>query len=264
MIHQLISGTILASILMSANAIAGRTLSGFEPLKIKTAEEKLEWDYSGKKAPQHWAELKDEFALCGQGMNQSPVSLSSVSAFDVSLPAITPDYSHAAESIEYNGHSVELHFTSGNRLQLGNQTFMLQQVYFHSPAEHTIDGQHMPMEIHFVHRNEQGQLTVLAVLVKEGAANNALTNAWAQMPDNFSKPQPLTSPVKASALLPASFDYFSYNGSLTTPPCSEGVRWLVLKTPITVSPAQLEQFRTRMGHDNNRPLQPLNARPALQ
>jgi carbonic anhydrase len=145
------------------------------------------------------------------------------------------------------------------------KTFELKQFHFHSPSEHTLNGRSFPMEMHLVHSDESGNLAVVAVLMSEASTDNpVLATLWAQMPGRPGDRNSLAAKVNAGALLPKGKSYYRYSGSLTTPPCSEGVRWYVLKEPIAVSKAQVEAFRTAVGTANNRPTQPVNARAVLR
>jgi len=137
------------------------------------------------------------------------------------------------------------------------------QFHFHSPSENHINDESFPMEAHIVHGDGVGNFAVIAVMFKEGEANPALEALWENMPTTEGEHRKLNT-ANLSDLLPENKDYYRFTGSLTTPPCSEGLRWLVLKNPITASKAQIEQFQKVMQHPNNRPLQPINARVILQ
>jgi len=147
---------------------------------------------------------------------------------------------------------------------LRGNTYQLKQFHFHSPSENLIDGKSYPLEGHLVHSDDKGNLAVIGVMFNVGEANPVLSAAWAVMPEKADGKNPLSAPVNAAGLLPSDQDYYRFNGSLTTPPCSEGVTWIVMKQAMTASQAQIDQFSKLMGHPNNRPVQPVNARPVLK
>lgn len=221
------------------------------------------WGYEGDTGPAHWGELAPEFAACSSGKNQSPVDIATV--IDGPLAALDFSYGTAATTIFNNGHTVQLSFEPGSELKVDGLTFGLKQVHFHTPSENRIDGKSYPLEAHLVHASADGQLAVVAVIYELGQDNSVLASSWAQLPTTVSDPLPLSSPLKAAELLPAKRDYYRYSGSLTTPPCSEGVRWLVFKDHPQVSKAQVERFVAALGgRHNNRPVQPYHARQVVE
>lgn len=220
------------------------------------------WSYSGHTGPSHWKTLHSSFATCGSGKNQSPVNLTNMIEGD--LPAIKFNYHSGGNEILNNGHTVQVNYKAGNLITVDDQAFELKQFHFHSPSENTIDNQAYPMEAHLVHADKEGNLAVIAIMFKQGAKNNELEKAWALMPEKSGKKHQLTDMVDINKLLPVNHDYYRFNGSLTTPPCTEGVKWIVMKTIVTASKKQLEKFSQTMRHPNNRPIQPLNARMVLQ
>ena len=181
-----------------------------------------------------------------------------------STTALHPSYAAGSKDIVNNGHTVQVDFEPGDTMPLDNLTFSLNQVHFHAPSENLIAGQSFPMEAHFVHADAQGNLLVVAVMFKEGETNNALSPAWAALPSETGPARPLPNTVKPLALMPKSMSYYRFSGSLTTPPCTEGVRWLVLKTPVSASRVQIEAFQRAVKHHNNRPVQPLNGRVVIE
>jgi carbonic anhydrase len=220
------------------------------------------WGYDGDNGPQHWGELDSAYGVCSTGKNQSPVDISGTIEGD--LPEIAFSYSSNASNVVNNGHTVQVNYAPGSTISVNGQQFELKQFHFHAPSENTLNGEHFPMEAHFVHADARGNLAVVAVMFREGAANPELEKAWSVMPEKAGESKPLTSTVNAASLLPASHDYYRFNGSLTTPPCSEGVVWLVMKDADTASKEQIERFTHAVHHDNNRPVQPLNARVIVQ
>jgi carbonic anhydrase len=220
------------------------------------------WGYSGAEGPEHWGELSPEFAACSEGKNQSPIDLTGFIESD--LKPLGIHYQAGGEEILNNGHTVQVNYAPGSKISVDDHEFELKQYHFHAPSENLIDGKSYPMEAHLVHSDEDGNLTVIAVMFVEGEANESLAQAWAQMPEKAGERRNLSSRLAAEGILPADRDYFRYGGSLTTPPCSEGVRWLVMKQSVTASKPQIEKFVHIMDHPNNRPVQQVNARPVLQ
>ena len=183
---------------------------------------------------------------------------------EADLPEIQINYHAGGNEAVNNGHTIQVNYAAGSTINVDGQSFELKQFHFHSPSENTIEGHSFPMEAHFVHADKDGNLAVIAVMFEEGEANAELAKAWDNMPGNAGEKNTLTSAIDANALLPKSRDYYRFNGSLTTPPCSEGVRWLVMKTFDSTSKEQIEKFTHTMHHANNRPVQPANARLIMQ
>lgn len=220
------------------------------------------WTYTGTEGPANWGKLSPDYAMCDKGKNQSPINIQK--ALNTPLARLQIRYTAAGKDIVNNGHSIQVSFAAGNTLTLDNTRFELQQVHFHAPSENEIEGKSYPLEAHFVHADKQGHYAVIAVMFRIGKANPGLAKLWRQMPEEAGKPIPLKDSFKPVDLLPKSLAYYRYSGSLTTPPCTEGVRWLVLKNPVTASRAQIEAFEKAMKHHNNRPIQPLNARVVVK
>lgn len=220
------------------------------------------WGYGGEGAPANWHKLDPKFAVCASGKNQSPIDLGGF--IKAELAPLKVAYQAGASEIVNNGHTVQVNYAPGSTLVVDDRTFELKQFHFHSPSENRINGKQFPLEGHLVHADKEGNLAVIAVMFEEGAANAALSNLWSKMPATSGAKGTLPAGMSATSLLPASREYFRFNGSLTTPPCTEGVRWLVMKSPITASKAQVEQFSKTLGFPNNRPIQPVNARPVLR
>ena len=253
---------VVSSMMGSACAVAAhKTTTGMEAQPGHHTEH-AHWGYQGDTAPAHWSGLDDQFSLCGTGVNQSPINLTEMTS--ARLADIHPAYARGGTEVLNNGHTIQVNYSNGSSLDIDGKTFALKQFHFHSPSENTINGEHFPMEAHLVHAADDGSLAVVAIMFREGEFNSELEKAWSQMPQQAGEKQLLKKPVNVQALMPEDLDYYRFNGSLTTPPCSEGVRWLVLKQPVTASAQQLETFRSVMGHPNNRPVQPLNARQVYQ
>ena len=166
--------------------------------------------------------------------------------------------------MENNGHTIQVNYPEGgNTLSVNGRTYTLKQFHFHVPSENQIKGRTFPMEAHFVHLDENRQPLVLAVLYEPGKTNDRLAPIWNVMPMKEGKVN-LDKAFDASTLLPKRLKYYRFAGSLTTPPCSEGVSWLLLKTYDHIDQAQAEKFTRAIGSHNNRPVQPLNARVVIE
>lgn len=225
------------------------------------------WGYEGVEGPAQWGSLAPEFAACGGGTSQSPVDI--VVTRSVALPGLKASHQplglhvahheHIADGIN-TGHTIQVNYAGADTLDVGGDQYALVQYHFHAPSEHTIEGKRFPMEMHLVHKAADGRLAVIGVPMVEGRANPALAPVWANLPgQKGSEVKVAHVTVDVDDLLPATLTTFRYDGSLTTPPCSEGVKWLVMTTPVEVSPEQVAAFRAVV-HDNNRPVQPLNGR----
>ena len=229
---------------------------------IVWGSEAAHWGYTGQEGPEHWGKLDPKYAICSEGKNQSPVNLTGMIESD--LPPITVNYKSGGNEILNNGHSIQVNYKPGSTIKVNGNEFELQQFDFHSPSENTIEGRSFPMEAHFVHADKEGNLAVIAVMFEAGEKNAELEKAWENMPQNAGEKGVLQQSVDANILLPQYHDYYRFNGSLTTPPCSEGVWWLVMKYFQTASKEQIDKFADTMRHPNNRPLQPTNARAILK
>lgn len=221
--------------------------------------ESAHWGYEGEIAAEHWAELSPEFAACSAGKNQSPIDITG-EVHATALPKLGFDYRTPVVSVVNNGHTIQANFAPGSTVTLAGHAYELKQMHFHVPSENEIHGKHFAMEGHLVHQDKEGHLAVVAVMFKEGRAQSALASLWKQMPEQADGEHPFEGRLTAAQLLPKKHDYYYFSGSLTTPPCSEGVSWIVLKEPVDGSKAQVEQFAHTMHHPNNRPVQARNAR----
>lgn len=232
----------------------------------KPAEEvkhEVHWGYEGEGGPEHWGTLKPEFALCGSGMSQSPIDIDKT--YKTTLDTIEFSYKETPLRIINNGHSIQVNYEPGSFITVDGERYELLQFHFHAPSEHTVKGKFYDMELHLVHKNERNELAVVGVFIKKGKPNKIIQVLWDNIPKEINKENVVSGIfVNSSGLLPKDSRYYHYFGSLTTPPCSEGVNWSVLKTSIEVSEAQIEKFRTVMGVDNNRPVLPLNKRFVLE
>lgn len=226
------------------------------------AASETHWSYAGKTGPEYWGKLDPVYSLCATGVNQSPVNLTG--CLETELEPLTFDYNGLVTKIKNNGRTVQADYAAGSTLTVNGRTYQLKQIHFHAPSEHQVKGEHFPLEGHFVHADADGHLAVLAVLYDYGKENAALKKLWQQMPAKAGQEEGMAARVQAEELLPEKRDYLRLNGSLTMPPCTEGVLWLILRNPGMVSKAQVKQFAAVMGGPNNRPIQPLHARALLR
>lgn len=220
------------------------------------AHGKAHWGYSGEEGFQHWGDLSAEFHACKDGRKQSPIDIQEYASKD--LPALHTSYHAGNSEVINNGHTIQVNVQSGNTLDVAGKTYNLLQFHFHTPSEHYIDGAPYPMELHFVHKAADGTLGVIGVMMQLGKHNDAIAKIWNVMPTT-AKGHAGHASLSGSDLLPANMDYYKYNGSLTTPPCSEGVQWHVMKDSIRISEKQLNEFQA-MFSVNARPVQPLHSR----
>jgi carbonic anhydrase len=226
---------------------------------MSAAAEECSFSYEGATGPEHWWEIcPPSNFTCVAGTRQSPIDLPAAPRGD--LPKLSFHYEPTPLEVENNGNTIEVEVEPGSFLRLSQERFELVQFHFHTPSEHRLHGQEFPMELHFVHRNALGELAVVGVFLREGAANPLIQQIW----DAVAAEEEAEHAVEIDPedLLPAGRNYFRYAGSLTTPPCTEGVRWHVLESPVDVSAEQIDEFRS-IFPVNARPLQPLNDRPVL-
>jgi carbonic anhydrase len=230
---------------------------------VSASDKPTHWGYQGEEGPEYWGQLSPGFSLCGDGKNQSPVDLST--GFDLELPELIFQYHGTPVRELNNGHTIMLEVSPGHYLEIPElqQRFDFKQAHFHSPSEHTIDGNSFAMEIHLVHANEDGELAVVGIMFEEGEEDPMLNRIWSFMPEHEGETTESPLTVFEAGVMPPTREYFRYNGSLTTPPCSEGVTWMVLKQHMTASEEQIDRFQQRVGPLTNRPVQPHNARLIL-
>ena len=225
------------------------------------ASEGTHWDYDGQEGPKHWGTLAEKYFMCAEGHNQSPINL--VADLPADLPELVFEYNNLGDLVEENtGHAIQENVKPGNSVIMLGKKFELKQFHFHSPSEHTVNGKTFPMEVHLVHQNDESEYFVVGLLFKTGNRNKIID----QLP-SFKKSRgedPRSNQIDYNELVTERKDYFLYNGSLTTPPCTEGVLWIVMKQPIIVSPDQIQHYRDLLGFDNNRPVQPHNSRIVLE
>jgi len=227
------------------------------------AETHHHWSYSGEGGPSHWAELDAKNAACGTGKTQSPIDIRTNDVHKEGLPALEFRYRPAPLHIIDNGHSIQVNVDPGSSLKVGGKSYELVQFHFHHPSEERIDGKSAAMVAHLVHRDSSGKLAVVAVLLNPGKPNATVESLWSHLPKQKEHQADFKGVrINPAALLPRDHSYFTYTGSLTTPPCSEGVRWFVLKSPAALSKSEIATFAAHYPNDA-RPVQRLNGREVL-
>jgi carbonic anhydrase len=235
----------------------------------RTAEEDAHendphWTYEGEAGPEHWAELSPKYEKCGTGTRQTPIDLASSEVVPMGLEDVEFQYATAGASVVNNGHTVQVNVPEGNAIVLDGVSYGLVQFHFHTPSEHTIDGASYPLELHLVHKDGSGNLAVVGVMLEKGEKNPVLSQVWGKsLPKSEGKEVALKSPIDLNALLPSDRAAYRYLGSLTTPPCSEGVKWIVMKSSVTMTTKQIAAFK-KLFPMNARPLQPINARSIVE
>lgn len=224
---------------------------------VQAADHAPHWEYTGKAGSAHWSELDQGFSACKLGKEQSPIDIRG--AKPETLEPIGFAYTGSPAQVVNNGHTVQVNLGNGGAIQLASGQYKLVQFHFHTPSEEKINGKRYPLVAHLVHKNDAGALAVVAVLFKQGHENSALKPVFAALPAKAGEQHVLDGDFNPEAMLPAQRGYYAYMGSLTTPPCSEGVHWQVLKTEAEISKGQLAAFR-KLYAMNARPVQPLNGR----
>ena len=234
----------------------------FAPLSIARDDKAHSWTYSGEHGPEHWGELDASFAACKTGQQQSPIDIRSAKSLD--LPAIEFKYQGTPLRIINNGHTIEVYPAPGSAIAVGGERYELKRFHFHHPSEEKINGKEYAMVVHLVHADAKGKSAVVGVLLEEGRANPLIGTVWSYLPAEAGPERKYEDVrINVADLLPDDHGYYTYPGSLTTPPCSEGVRWFVLKKPVTISKGQAEAFGKIYAH-NARPTQPLHGRTVLE
>lgn len=218
----------------------------------------MEWGYGKANGPVKWGDLCEAYEVCKLGQTQSPIDLPELPV--ESGPSLDLRYHVASLNVVNNGHAIQMDCPAGSSIEIENDRYELKQFHFHGLSEHTVAGRAMAMECHFVHVDATGNLAVVGLFLEEGDDNPALEPLWSHLPQTVGERiESASEEVDVAALLPERRSYFTYVGSLTTPPCSENVRWFVFDQAIPLSNKQLNTFRTLYA-DNYRPVQPLEGR----
>jgi carbonic anhydrase len=214
------------------------------------------WNYEN---PETWGAASGDCA----GIIQSPIDIDTDSTLKVDMPDLEFHYSAFPIIIQDNGHTIQVStgsYDAGNTIMFNNNAYKLKQFHFHSLSEHTINGEHAPMELHMVHANDEGEILVVGLMIEEGSAENTLVNTvWSNLPQEKKKEETKPATIDMDDVLPAGRDFYNYIGSLTTPPCTMGLQWIVMKEKLKLSAQQIETFRQKY-HHNYRPVQKLNNR----
>jgi carbonic anhydrase len=213
----------------------------------------VHWGYEGDNGPEHWG---DNFPVCGKGKKQSPLNI--VGPFEKSKETLTVDYKEGPLKILNNGHTIQVNVEPGSSLTIGKESFDLLQFHFHRPSEEQVDGKNAAMVAHFVHKSKEGKLAVIGVMLNEGKDSAAIKTLWANLPPKeMEEYLPAKVMFNPGSMLPKELAFYNYEGSLTTPPCTEGVQFYILKNPMELSKQQVAKFPFKL---NARPVQSLNGR----
>lgn len=218
------------------------------------------WSYEGAEGPEHWGALSSDFGSCSSGTAQSPIDV--LGGSGLSPAPLTLAYSASECEMTDNGHTTELRARTAQGITVGGKQYAFKQMHFHTPSEHTLNGVRHEAEFHFVHQADDGGLAVVGILATAGAASAAWAPFIDGVPAAAGGQKVAAGVVALQTLFPASLDHFAYDGSLTTPPCSESVRWLLLETPVELGAEQLATLRAAHA-GNSRPVQPLNGRDVV-
>jgi len=224
-----------------------------------------QWRYSGEVGPQHWGDLSSSYALCSQGKNQSPIDLRETTAIGAQgLPELDIRYRTVPLKILQDENGLEIKYPLGSYIKVGGKRYELLHYQFHTPSEHQKEGFNYPMEVQLVHRDGDGNTVIMAILFQEGKENPQINTLLQNLPKEMGKLE-LHDKVSLNPVdfLPVNTEFFKYSGSLTQPPCTEGVYWMVFKQPIEASARQLMQLNERLG-ENARPVQKLYSRGVLK
>ena len=227
------------------------------------AEKDKNWSYTGANNPAKWGKLEKSFATCGTGQLQSPIDIPDAHARKGDLPPLLFNYKPSTLKIIDDGHTIQVNSASDSWVSIEGKRYELVEFHFHKPSEHKISGKGQEMEVQLVHKDKDGKLAIIAVLLDQGNENALIKTLWSNLPQTKEKESEVPGvQINAFGLLPQNKEYYAFKGSLTTPPCTEGVSWYVLKTPVKISADQIAKFG-RVYPTNARPVQPLNDRDIL-
>jgi len=222
------------------------------------------WEYEGENGPANWGKLHPEFNICAIGKRQSPINIDEGSTLQGPAEPIAFSYTGSNGTVVNNGHTIQVDVQGDNYITVRGVRYQLLQFHFHTPSEEQINGARYPMVAHLVHKNDEGQLAVVGLMLDAGVANVLIDKVWTYMPlDAGDKVRMPRGMLNLNELLPADQRYYQFIGSLTTPPCTEGVLWLVMKQPVQISRNQLRMFR-QLYPFNARPVQPVHGRPVRE
>lgn len=233
-----------------APGVRGGTSGGAGSRRPAAAPKSTAWSYEGETGPDHWSRLRSDYALCGKGSRQSPIDIRD--GIGVVLDPIGFEYQSSSFSVIDTGRTVQVNVGAGNSIEVMGRRYVLERVEFRRPAEERINGRVFDMGAHLIHKDTEGRTAVVAVLLDRGAEQPVIQTVWNNLPLERGEELPARTGIDLSALLPSDRRYYTYMGSMTTPPCKEGVLWMVMKSPVAVSSDQLAIFSK---------LYPMNARP---
>ena len=235
-------------------------LVSHEQQRVETEHHPAHWSYEGATGPEHWGELSSEYSVCKTGREQSPIDISHASV--ANLAPIEFNYSATSLRVINNGHTIQVTSNGNDFISIAGTRYQLVQFHFHHPSEEQIEGKTHVLVVHLVHQDHSGRKAVVAVLFDLGESNPAIKTIFDNLPRVKNQEITSAATVNPENLLPAVRGYYTFSGSLTTPPCSEGVTWFVLKHPVTLSRSELAKF-SHLYPNNTRPVQPLNGRTVL-
>ncbi len=250
--HVPMKALLLAVVALSAISCNKNTVSPDETSRKQVSSHE-EWAYTGPMSPEHWAELDPEYIKCAEGLHQSPIDIETHIATELD-GNLEFEYRSTRVNLVNDGHTVQARPRQDNVLYVLGREWHLVQIHFHDPSEHHIDGIIYPMEVHLVHKGLDDKLAVVAIMVKEGPKNDYMQTIWDSIPQTSGAHVMTDAKVDMPRLIPLDGTVYHYQGSLTTPPCSEGVEWFVLSQPMELSKAQITKFKV-LYPGNNRPVQ---------
>jgi carbonic anhydrase len=240
--------------------LAGAVLSLAAASTYGADKDKEKWTYVGPTGPVKWGDLNKDFEECKLGQTQAPIDIPDAKARKGDLPSLLFDYKPVPLRIIDNGHTIQVNYDPGSFLMVSGKKYELLQFHFHKPSEEKIDGKGQEMDAHLVHQTADHKLGVVAVQLDAGAENPMIKTLWNNLPKEKGKESAVPAVmINAKDLLPKNKGYYTFSGSLTTPPCSEDVTWFVLKTPVPISADSIARFASRYPM-NARPVQPINSR----
>lgn len=232
-----------------------------EPEHEEASSHEVHWAYEGEGSPEHWAELESPKNIdCGRGQSQSPIDVVQANPQDLENVAI--HYQPSDLRVWNNGHTVQAVYDAGSYIELDGERYDVAQFHYHAPSEHTIAGKSFAAEFHIVHK-QGDRLAVVGILLEAGAENAGYQAFLDNLPAVETPETNVGVKVNAADLLPAVQTTYRYTGSLTTPPCTEGVNWVLMTTPVQISAAQISALET-VFEGNNRPVQSLNTRSLVE
>lgn len=231
------------------------------------ATETIHWGYDQDISAEHWGQLSDQFKACGTGQNQTPINIENAYKTAVNHK-ISIRYNTSPHAVVFNGHTIQVNTIEANNndyIVVDHKKFFLRQFHFHTPSENQINGKNFPLEVHFVNVSEDGHITVLAVMFEIGPKSAEWDSVWSSLSKQENDSQTLVRSINLNHLLPKTHAYYRFSGSLTTPPCTEGVNWIVFKQKRYLSQTQLDEFKSLLvNQHNNRPIQPTNGRIIIE